>query len=119
MAQQKDLDVIYGIHPVVEALKAKKRKVFTVYTTKPAPKAFAGIQRKLPSYAEVRFVSKQHLEKLAGTTDHQGIVVLASPLQIRKKFFDPEKQPLIVMLDSIQDPRNMGAIIRSAYCANV
>lgn len=120
MAQQKNLDVVYGIHPVVEAIKAKKRKISILYTTDPAPKAFNTIVRnQLPSYIEVRSVSKDHLERLAGTPDHQGIVALASPLQIRKKFFDPAKQPLLVLLDSIQDPRNMGAIIRSAFCTNV
>jgi len=40
-------------------------------------------------------------------------------MSIRKKFFDADKQPFLVMLDGMQDPRNVGAIIRSAYCTGV
>ena len=125
-------EFIYGIHPLIELLKAKKRKLFKVYTTKPEPKAFKKIQHLLPKYpVEIVYKKKQELNNLVDTTDHQGIVALVSPLQIRKKPFDPKKQAThehatpehalpeqkaILLLDGIQDTRNLGAIIRSAYC---
>ena len=110
-------EFIYGIHPLIELLKAKKRKLFKVYTTKPEPKAFKQIQHLLPKYpVEIVYKKKQELNNLVDTTDHQGIVALVSPIQIRKKAFDPTKQPTLLLLDGIQDTRNLGAIIRSTYC---
>lgn len=109
-------DVIFGIHPIIELIKAKKRKLYAVFTTKPQPKAWQGLAQILPSYTKVEYIDKEKLNKLAGTTDHQGVVGLASPIIVRKKFFDASREKFLVMLDEIQDPRNLGAILRSAYC---
>lgn len=112
----KTQEIIFGIHPIVELLKAKRRKIYAIYTTKPEPKAWAEISKLLPNYTTIKYVNKDALSKLANNTDHQGVVALASPFVIRKKFFNPEKEKFIVMLDGIQDQRNLGAILRSAYC---
>lgn len=111
-------ELIYGIHPIVECLKAKRRKLISLYTTKPHPKAFAQIERFMPRYkVPIQYVSRDVLHKMAGSTDHQGVVAWVHSFPFRKKAFDPERQRFLVMLDGIQDPRNVGAIIRSAYCA--
>lgn len=111
-------DLIFGIHPIVELLKAKRRRIITLYTTKPVPKSFDQIVRLLPSSVAIQYVARDILHRIAGTTDHQGVVAWATALPFEQKFFNPEKQKFIVMLDGIQDPRNLGAIIRSAYCTN-
>lgn len=116
---QNQQDLVFGIHPIVELLKAKKRKISVIYTTKPQPRSWEQIAKLLPSYINVQFVTKEALTKIAGTTDHQGVIALASPIQIRKKFFSPDKEKFLIMLDGIQDPRNLGAILRSAYCTGV
>jgi len=114
---QKIYEIVYGIHPVIELLKAKKRKITTLYTTKPEPKAFKHIKPYFPKYPFKQIhKSRQELSSLAGTLDHQGVIAITTPFQLRKKPFDPKKQPFIVMLDGIQDTRNLGAILRSAYC---
>lgn len=117
--KQKVQELVYGIHPILELLRAKKRKIFTIYTTNPAPKAWDDIKPLLGRDVQFQITTKEVLNRIAGTTDHQGIVAWAGEFQIRKKFFDPERSPFLLMLDSIHDPRNMGAILRSAYCTGV
>ena len=117
-AKQVVGELIFGIHPIVECLKAKRRKVISLYTTKQKPKAFDQIERLMPKYpVSIQYVSRDVLHKMAGTTDHQGVIAWVRSFPFRKKPFDPEKQKFLVLLDGIQDPRNVGAIIRSAYCA--
>ncbi len=117
--KQKLQELIFGIHPIVELLKAKRRKLFTLYTTRPTPKSWEEIVPYLTKDIQIQYVTRDVLHRLAGTTDHQGVVGWASPFVIRKKFFEPSKSPFLIMLDGIQDPRNMGAIIRSSYCTGV
>ena len=115
----KGTELVFGIHPIVELLKAKKRRLSILYTTKPLPKGFNEIERLLPKGIQIQYVSRDILSKMAGTVDHQGVLGYTNPFIFRKKFFDSQKQPFLVMLDGIQDPRNAGAIIRSAYCTGV
>ncbi len=115
----KNTELIYGVHPIIELLKAKRRKLTIFYTTKPEPKAFKEIEPLLPRSIQMQYVARDILTKLAGTTEHQGVVAYATPLEIRKKFFDPKLHPNLLLLDGIQDVRNLGAILRSAYCTNV
>lgn len=117
--QPRDYDVVFGIHAVTELLQAKKRRLIRIYTTKPTPKGWNALERILPKGIQIQFVDRDALAKLAGTTDHQSVIALATPFVFTKTFFDPKKHPFIIMLDQIQDARNLGAILRSAYCTNV
>jgi 23S rRNA (guanosine2251-2'-O)-methyltransferase len=116
MAKQQPVSFVIGIHPLLELLKAKKRAVYHVYTTNPAPRAFAEIKKLLPHHIPISTLSRDQLSHKVGTTDHQGVVALVAPLPIRGKPFEPQRHPFVLLLDGIQDPRNLGAIIRSAFC---
>ena len=120
MKKEKINEIIFGVHPIIELLRAKKRKIITLYTTKPEPVAFKVISKLLPKRPiNIQYVKREILNKLAGVSDHQSLVALVSPLTIRSKFFHPDKQKFLLMLDGIQDVRNLGAILRSAYCTGV
>jgi 23S rRNA (guanosine2251-2'-O)-methyltransferase len=123
MIKKKDTvkgELIFGIHPVVELLKAKRRKLISVYTTKPTPQAFDEIQKVWPKYpVPIQYVAREVLDRMVGTNDHQGVVAWTQAFPYRKQFFDPKKQKFLVMIDGVQDPRNLGAILRSAYCTGV
>lgn len=117
--QKTDYAYIYGIHPIIEAIKAKRRPLHTIYTTRPTPKAWSQIQPLLPARTQIQYVSRAALDTMVGTIDHQGVVAAVGQLPIRKKPFEATKSKFLLLLDGVQDPRNLGAILRSAYCTNV
>ncbi|HBL98012.1 TPA: hypothetical protein DDZ86_00015 [Candidatus Dependentiae bacterium] len=114
--EQTEQTVVFGIHPILELLRAKRRHLSRLYTTDPAPRAFEQIKRLIPAHIPVSFISHDALSKIAGTEEHQGFAGLTTPFSFRKKPFTPDKTPFIVLIDSVQDTRNLGGIIRSVYC---
>lgn len=69
----------------------------------------------------VRFVTRNQLERLAGTPKHQGMVAKIKDYKIYSiaeilRAVPSGKQPLLVMLDGLEDPHNLGAILRTCDC---
>jgi len=119
MAKRKEISYIYGFHPARELLRARRRAPYVAYTTKPPSSAFLQIQPLLPKTTDIQYVSRAVLHKLADGNEHQGVVIATAPFRYTKRCFTPQRAEHILMLDSIQDPRNLGAILRSAYCTNI
>src|SRR5689334_14495503 len=93
-------ELIYGLHPLIEVLKAKRRKVISIYTTKPTPKGWKDVEDVWPRYPlPIQYVARDVLHRMAGTTEHQGVVAWVHEFPIRKKLFEPAKHPLLIMLD--------------------
>lgn len=117
-------DIIAGRNPVFEAVKSG-RSIDKILIAKGAKNgAVIGIlakakERKIP----VKEVDSKKLDFLSGGAVHQGIVATASIKEyssIEDIFALAEERnepPFIVVLDEIEDPHNLGAIIRSAECA--
>jgi len=113
-------ELIFGIHPVIELIKAKKRKLITLYTTRPEPKGWDSIVQELGvKKIPIQYVERSVLGRMADTTDHQGVIAWVMPFVFKKQMFEPAKYQTLLMLDGVQDPRNVGAMLRSAYCTGI
>ena len=113
-------DILYGVHPIIECLKAGKRKIISIYMTKPEPKGWQRIKPHLPKRKpNVQYITREALTRMAGSGDHMGIVAFVSTYSYATKEFTPQNKPRVLLLDGVQDVGNMGAILRSAYCTNI
>jgi 23S rRNA (guanosine2251-2'-O)-methyltransferase len=111
------MSILSGIHPVVEALKAK-RPLERVLVAQGAggPRVQEIIDLARRASVPVRFEQRSALDRLAGSSAHQGVVALGAARQ----YADLEQAAsgeLIVVLDGVEDPHNLGAIIRTAHAA--
>lgn len=114
--------VIYGVNPVLEALRSNPRRVTRVLLRRGKATGRLGEIVELARSAEiaVRFESSNVLEKKAGSTRHQGAVAELSGIQYRSlQDLLAGKPDLLLMIDGVEDPRNLGAVIRTADAAGV
>jgi 23S rRNA (guanosine2251-2'-O)-methyltransferase len=104
-------ELVYGRRPVHEALLGP-REVLELLATERARKAEPWLRE---AAVRVQVKPERELTAAAGTQDHQGVVVRAEPY----RYADAHElaagpAPLLAVLDSVTDPRNLGAVIRSA-----
>ena len=104
--------VLYGRNPGHEALRAGRRRVRRVWATSGAA------AEPWLSGLEVRVVDADEVAERAGSDAHQGICAAVDPYPYAAadELLTADR-PLIVALDEVQDPQNLGAIARSAECA--
>jgi 23S rRNA (guanosine2251-2'-O)-methyltransferase len=108
--------IVYGRNPVREAIRGK-RHVGRVYATERAS------HEVLLAEVDSSIVSAEEIENRAGSPDHQGICaeVQAYPYADPDSLLDAD-DALVIALDEIQDPHNLGAVCRvaeSAGCSGV
>ncbi len=116
--------MLYGIHPVLEALKKRPRDFHRLFMGKDrGGDDFKSIVRLAnTSRIPISSVSAKELSQLCKSEQHQGIVAEVEPntlLSIEQLIALRRKQgekALFLILDSIQDPQNFGSLIRTAYC---
>ena len=113
--------LIYGINPVLEALRAKRATLIRV-----SPRADDRLTQLVRLAAEqgvtVQRVSADELDRLAGGGGqrHQGVVgdvAETGRYSVEDLVIGAKAAPLIVVLDSIEDPHNVGAILRTVDAA--
>ena len=126
MATVKD-EILYGFHPVYEALRAGRRSFREIYILKQTHVKRNEQIRRAANRENIplKETSPDKLQTLAGAVSHQGVIarVSAYPLtdatDLLANVLSATRSPFFLLLDHIVDPHNLGAIIRSALCTGV
>jgi len=127
------MDLLYGLHPVEEALRAGKRRFDHVLVAR--ERHDDRLERLISQCRErgvrVRTESREQLTQMAQTTAHQGVVALVRPQEFlaiedlyapdpaRASAARPHPARLVLALDGVEDPQNLGALLRVADGAGV
>ena len=110
-------DVIYGAHPVEEALKNPKRKFVKLTCTLNGAERLKAIIQPLGITPEI--VNPKVLDrKVEPDAVHQGMILEAKPLR-QPQLNEIEQSGVVVMLDQVTDPHNVGAILRTCAAFQV
>jgi 23S rRNA (guanosine2251-2'-O)-methyltransferase len=112
------LAVITGVHPVTEALRAKRpleRILIARGLAGPRVQEVIDLARK--GSVPVRFEDRGALDRLSSVKAHQGVIALGAAKQYATLDKVAPKSRLLVVLDGVEDPHNLGAIVRTAHAA--
>jgi 23S rRNA (guanosine2251-2'-O)-methyltransferase len=121
---------LYGVLPVLEALRAGSRRVERVTVAEGAHESRLHelFEAARAAGVPVRRAPRAELQRIAAGANHQGVVasVAAAAYRDAEELIEQlaarvgtDAPPLAVVLDGVEDPRNLGAIIRTAECAGV
>ena len=119
------MNVIFGINAVSESLKARGRAFEWVGVAKERDdlRLQKLIQECRKNSVPVRFVPRVELDRMAGSGSHQGVVAVTSSKQYNDldDIIAAKRGPysLVVVLDGVEDPHNLGAIMRTADASGV
>ncbi|HEY1768328.1 MAG TPA: 23S rRNA (guanosine(2251)-2'-O)-methyltransferase RlmB [Terracidiphilus sp.] len=122
------MEVLYGLHPVEEALRAGKRRFDHVLVAR--ERRDDRLERLVAACraagVRVRQEAREQLTAVAQTTAHQGVVALVRPQEFLaiEDLFAPhparkDAARLVLALDGVEDPQNLGALLRVADGAGV
>jgi 23S rRNA (guanosine2251-2'-O)-methyltransferase len=110
-----------GFHAVEEALAAGRAlDRIVIARGRHGERVEAVVQLARSKSVPVRFEDRMQIDRLVGTREHQGIAALAAAkpaLELEDLLAAKTPQGLLVLLDGIEDPHNLGAIVRTALAA--
>ena len=103
---------VYGRRPVHEALRGP-REVLEIWATERAAKSEAWLRELERPRVQVKL--ERDVSDSAGTRDHQGVLAWCEPYRYADAYeLAGTDRPLLACLDQVSDPRNLGAVCRSA-----
>jgi 23S rRNA (guanosine2251-2'-O)-methyltransferase len=118
------MERLYGIHPILEALRSQSRQWESIMLQEGRRgrdiEEILTLAKNL--HVRVEFRPRLTLDRLAGVTHHQGavgVVAVRSYMALDDLLASVKQQadPLLILLDGIEDPHNLGAILRTAESA--
>ncbi len=109
-------EYIYGTNPAFEVLRAKRRTVYGAWlnqSSRQKPRIQKLVKLLEQHATPIEWVEKGRLIQLSKSTEHQGVVLKTSlyPYTPKDKLFNHQR---LLLLDNIEDPHNVGAVLRSA-----
>jgi 23S rRNA (guanosine2251-2'-O)-methyltransferase len=121
-------EILYGRQPVRETLRARRRQVHKLLLAEGMKSA--GIVGQILALAEqadipVQRVNRRELDKLGGEVNHQGLAAEVSdyPYVALPELVETARRsgapPFLLLLDHIQDPQNLGSLLRTAEAVGV
>ncbi|MCS6884426.1 MAG: 23S rRNA (guanosine(2251)-2'-O)-methyltransferase RlmB [Acidobacteriota bacterium] len=117
---------IYGVNPVLEALRSGQHNLTRLYIARDVhnSKIESILTLARSGSVPVQFESRHKIDALVPAATHQGVVAVLQKNKFKYADFDQmihfvPSGSLLLILDCIQDPRNLGAAIRTAECAGV
>jgi 23S rRNA (guanosine2251-2'-O)-methyltransferase len=106
-------ELVYGRRPVREVVRAGRRQILELLATERALAAEPWLRET--AGVRVQVVRERRLNETARTMDHQGVVALCEPYRYADAHeLAAGERPLLVCLDQVTDPHNLGAVCRSA-----
>jgi len=113
-------ETIYGVHAVEEALGQRAIDHILIKEGPSSRRVQEIINRSRTLGVSVRFAPRQALERAAGTAHHQDVVAVCSAkAYVELESLLASRAPLLVALDGVEDPRNLGAVARAAVAAGI
>jgi 23S rRNA (guanosine2251-2'-O)-methyltransferase len=118
------MEILFGLHPVEEALRSGTRKFDHICIARERQDARLEklIQACRDAGVKVRLDTRDQLTKLARTEAHQGVVAIVKArqfLDVDDLLTDAKRNRLLLALDGVEDPQNLGALLRTAEGAGV
>lgn len=104
------MEIIYGVNAVTEALRARRRRIFEIMVAREHYAEIASLAKGIP----INSLTKRDLDNLAGVRHHQGMMARVGPYPYAE-LAELADLKTAVLLDSVEDPQNLGAVIRTAY----
>jgi 23S rRNA (guanosine2251-2'-O)-methyltransferase len=116
--------IVYGVNPVLESLNTEPERIESILLLKGPLHGQLGRVARLARQRNIRisFLDRKTLSRKADSTSHQGVIAFLSDFRystLNDLIIAGGSQQRIVMLDGVQDPHNLGAIIRTSVCAGV
>jgi len=116
------MNLICGINPVLEALGAGTRHFDRLLVVKGIRngRVNEAITRASQKGVPLRFEARETLDRMSGGVPHQGVIAVVSPkpmISLEQLLAEARQPALLVVLDGVEDPRNLGAVLRTVECS--